>query len=211
MSSYGFLKALFKYPMRLLYRVKVEGRENEPDTPYLVCANHSSFCDPILITATLKQKHKWLAKKQLKDHAFMRLVFRITGAVTIDREGLDTTALHACIDALKAGTSVGIFPQGTRMPGVVPQKDQALPGFSLIACMAQATVLPVSIVTKSLRPRLFRRTRLIIHKPVPYEEYTAISEKPTKPEISYFLFDKVCEPFGAAKAEQTAPQSENEE
>ena len=31
----------------------------------------------------------------------MRLVFRITDAVTIDRDGLDTTALHACIDALK--------------------------------------------------------------------------------------------------------------
>jgi 1-acyl-sn-glycerol-3-phosphate acyltransferase len=195
MSAYGFLKALFKIPMRLLYRVKVEGRENEPEGPYLVCANHSSFCDPILITASLKQKHKWLAKKELENHAFMRLVFRITGAVTIDRDGLDTTALHACIDALKEGTSVGIFPQGTRMPGVVPQKEQALPGFSLISCMAEATVLPVSIVTKSLRPRVFRRTRLIIHKPVSYREYTSISEKPTKPEISYYLFDKVCEPF----------------
>ena len=75
------------------------------------------------------------------------------------------------------------------------QKEQALPGFSLIGCMAKATVLPVSIVTKSLRPRLFRRTRLIIHKPVTYEEYSSISEKPTKPEISYYLFDKVCEPF----------------
>lgn len=200
MSAYGLLKALFKYPMRFLYRVKIEGLENEPDTPYLVCANHSSYCDPILITASLRAKHKWLAKKQLSDHAFMRLVFRITGAVTIDRDGLDTTALHACIDALKSGTSVGIFPQGTRLPGVTPQKDQALPGFSLIACMAKATVLPVSIVTKALQPKLFRRTRLIIHKPVTYEEYMSISEKPTKPEISGFLFEKVCEPF-AAKGE----------
>ena len=73
MSAYGFLKALFKIPMRLLYRVKVEGRENEPEGPYLVCANHSSFCDPILITASLKQKHKWLAKKELEKHAFMRV------------------------------------------------------------------------------------------------------------------------------------------
>lgn len=195
MSAYSILKGILKYPFRLLYRVKIEGRENEPEGAYIICANHSSLVDPILVTASLKQNHRWLAKRELTKNRFMKFVFKVTRAIPINRDGLDTPALHECIDSIKAGTSVGIFPQGTRMRRVEPQPDQALAGLSLIACISKATVLPVSIVTKRRQPGIFRKTRIVIGKPVTYEEYTSAVDSRDKKAITAYLFGKVCEPF----------------
>ena len=195
MTAYSFLKGLLKYPFRLLYRVKIEGKENEPDGAYIVCANHSSLVDPILVTASLKQNQRWLAKRELTKNWFMKFVFKVTKSIPINREGLDTPAIRECINAIKGGTSVGIFPQGTRMRRIEPQPDQALSGVSLIACMAKATVLPVSIVTKRRQPGIFRKTRIVIGKPVTYEEYTSVTDTRDKQAMTEYLFGKVCEGF----------------
>jgi 1-acyl-sn-glycerol-3-phosphate acyltransferase len=39
--------------MRLLFRVRVEGREHLPDSPALYCFNHLNWMDPFLVYATL--------------------------------------------------------------------------------------------------------------------------------------------------------------
>lgn len=195
MNQYKFLKAILKFPYRFIYLMTVEGRENEPEGPYIVCGNHSSFADPVLVTVALKASPRWLGKRELLKYALMRYVFRVADAIPINREGLDTPALHECIDTLKKGSCVGIFPQGTRMRGIDPKPEQAHAGLALIASLTKATVLPVSIVTKRRKPGIFRRTKIIIHKPVPYEEYSAISEHPSKQDMTSYIFSKVCEPF----------------
>ena len=195
MSAYSVFKAILKYPFRLLYRIKIEGKENEPEGAYIICANHSSFVDPILITSSLRQNQRWLAKRELTKNPFMKLVFRITNAIPINRQGLDTPALHECIDSVKAGTSIGIFPQGTRMRRVEPQPEQALPGLSLIACISKATILPISIVTKRRQPGIFRKTRIVIGKPISYEEYSSKVDRSDKKALASYLFGKVCEVF----------------
>ncbi|MFA6730062.1 MAG: lysophospholipid acyltransferase family protein [Eubacteriales bacterium] len=202
MKLYKFYKAILNYPYKLIYRVKVEGRENEPPPPYIVCGNHSSYSDPVLVTVVLKELPVWLGKKDLLKHAFMRFIYKTVGAIPIKREGLDTLALHKCIDAIKEGKTVGIFPQGTRIRNIDPSPEQAHAGLALIAGITKATVLPISIVTKKRRPSAFRRTKIIIHKPIGYEEYSAISEKPTKQEITNYIFEKVCEPFKTTEEER---------
>lgn len=195
MNAYSIVKAIIKYPFKFFYLIKVEGRENEPDAPYIICGNHSSYVDPILVTVSIRAKPIWIGKKELLKHAFMRWVFRVVGAIPINREGFDTAALRECVGAVKKGACVGIFPQGTRIRKINPEPQQAHAGLALIACMSKATVLPVSIVTKRRQPGIFRRTKIIFHKPVSYEEYTNISENPTKQEITDYIFSKVCAPF----------------
>lgn len=47
--SYRFTAFLFR---RVFFRITVEGAENEPtDGPVLLCANHISDADPILLSA----------------------------------------------------------------------------------------------------------------------------------------------------------------
>ena len=63
-------------PHFLLYRVKIVGKENEPDLPYIICANHSSFMDPVLITVAVKAKPIWIGKKELLKYSFLRWVLK---------------------------------------------------------------------------------------------------------------------------------------
>lgn len=203
LSLYGFVKKAFKYPILLLYRVKIVGKENEPDLPYIICANHSSFMDPVLITVAVKAKPIWIGKKELLKYSFLRWVFKKTGSIAINREGFDTSALRQCISVVKEGNCLGIFPQGTRLRGIKPEPDQAHAGLAFIAGMAKATVLPVSIVSKRLQPKILRKTKIIFHNPVTYEEYMGIAENPTKQEIAGYLFGKVCEPFNGENGKKS--------
>lgn len=195
MKLYNFIIAILKYPVKLLFRVKVEGKENEPDTPYIVYGNHSSYVDPVLVTVALKANPVWMGKRELMKYAFLRWIFKVTGSIPINREGLDTNALRKCLATVKEGNCLGIFPQGTRLRRIKPTPQQAHAGLAFIAAMAKATVLPVSIVTKRNQPGMFRKTKIIIHKPIHYKEYSSISNSPSKEEITEYLFSKVCEPF----------------
>lgn len=195
MNWYSFLKKTVNYPCKLFFRVKVEGKENEPAYPYIVCGNHSSYLDPVLVAIALKANPVWIGKRELLNHAFMRWLFRVTGTIPIKREGFDTAALRKCVSTVKNGNVLGIFPQGTRMRGVDPVPSQAHAGLALIAETAKAAVLPVSIVTRARQPKLFSKTRIIIHKPISYDEYMGISEHPTKKDITEYIFSRVCDPF----------------
>ena len=51
--------------VRLLFRIKVIGRENEPDEGgFVVCANHIAATDPIMICYAFKKHQiRYMAKK----------------------------------------------------------------------------------------------------------------------------------------------------
>ncbi len=200
MRFYRFIRALIKPFVFLLYRVKKVGAKNEPDTPYIVFANHSSFIDPILLAVTLKQSVRFAAKVDLTKHALPRWFFKHLGCVTLNRDGKDMQSIRELVGIINDGTSVGIFPQGTRIPYKIPSSDDALPGFAAIAKMSKATLLPVSIITKRLRPGIFRRTTVIIGEPITYDEYMSCAENPTREQITAYCFDRVAQRFENADA-----------
>ena len=48
--AYWFVKVVLTPVLRLLYRVKIEGRANVPaDGPVIIAANHRSFLDSLFI------------------------------------------------------------------------------------------------------------------------------------------------------------------
>ena len=159
MKLYNFIIAILKYPVKLLFRVKVEGKENEPDTPYLVYGTHSSYVDPVLVTVALKANPVWMGKRELMKYAFLRWIFKVTGSIPINREGLDTNALRKCLATVKEGNCLGIFPQGTRLRRIKPTPHGTCrPGF--IAAMAKATVLPgVNRDKKRNQPGIFQENQ----------------------------------------------------
>ena len=82
---------------------------------------------------------------------------------------------------------IGIFPQGTRHPGVDPSLTELKSGVGMLAHRSKATVVPVFISTKKYRTRIFHRTDVYFGKPITPDElavekgnaaqYTAISQK----------------------------------
>jgi 1-acyl-sn-glycerol-3-phosphate acyltransferase len=192
---YRFIRAILIPFVKVLFLVRIVGRENEPDSPYIVCANHSSFSDPVFIALPLKRTQRFVARSTLIRFRFFNWLFKKVRVITIKRGKSDVHAVRSIISVIKQGDCVAIFPQGTRKKGILPEPEQAEAGLGLIASMTKVPVLPVSIITKRLRPGLFRRTKIIIGKPIMPQEYLSCCEEPRKKDIAEYCFSFVCNQF----------------
>ena len=62
---YRVIYTLFVWPVRAIFPVKVVNPENIPtDGGCLVCANHTSMLDVLILSAGLKRQIRYMAKKE---------------------------------------------------------------------------------------------------------------------------------------------------
>lgn len=192
MKLYSFIRFLVVLPVRLLFNLRVKGRRNIPKEAFVLCANHVSAVDPLLLAIAFPVPIRFVGKEEVLENGFFRLIAKIDGLIPIARGTADLKAMRACMNAIKDGDNVGIFPQGTRTHGI-PQPESALPGTGLIMLHTKAPVVPVSIITKDSRVRVFRKCTVVIGEPILYEEYSAAAT--TSAEAARYCFKKVCEQF----------------
>ena len=173
MSFYSVAHQCLAGLFRLVYRVKVTGLENEPaEGPVLVCFNHLSNHDVIIVGSCLKRSVRFFAKAELFRTPIVAPLVKALGAFPIERgDAVSATAtIKFTLNLLNDGEMVGIFPQGQRCPGVDPRTTAVKGGAGMIAYRSKATVLPVLIRTKSWRCGFFRRTYVTIGKPIAFNE-----------------------------------------
>lgn len=192
---YGVIYFLFAWLFKLLFRIRVVGSENEPDEGgYLVCANHNSALDPIFLCyAFRKRQMRLMAKKELFSIPILGWLIKGLGAFPVDRKNNDVGAIRHSVELVKKGRCLCIFPQGHRNPGVDPRTTKVKNGAAMIAVRAEADILPIYILCKNNRPRLFRKTTVIIGKPIALSslEYDAeASGEYTR--MSNLIFDRIC-------------------
>lgn len=170
-KAYRFLQVILRPFYKLFHRLTVVGQENEPKSgACLICANHISNHDVFMIAVSLKRQISFFAKKELFDNVLTRWFVKGLGAIPVNRGKADLHSIRASLDVLKSGGYIGIFPQGTRMPGKVPSPGDAKGGVGLFAYRARSNVLPIFIESKNNRTRLFGRTKLTIGKCISFEE-----------------------------------------
>ena len=194
---YVFLHFLIGWLFRLVFRVKVINVKNEPTReqgPYLVCANHQTFLDPILIcAATKRQQPHYMAKAELFKIPVLGFLIRKLGAYPVSRGKGDVGAVKHAISLLQNGRSVGIFPQGTRCPERAPRDCSIKSGAGLIAARAGVQVLPVHIKIKNYRWRPFRRVTLIFGEPIPFERFNYDENASGEyARITEMIYDEIC-------------------
>ena len=148
---------------KILYPMDVYGLENIIDKPCLVCANHSNYCDPVLVALAFgadKPIH-FMAKIELFRRKWMAKLLGQVGAFGVDRDGADISAIRTVMKHIRAGEKVGIFPEGTRVStdGAV----QAKAGAARMAAKLRVPIVPVYI---SRRKIIFRRVKIVIGEPV---------------------------------------------
>lgn len=146
----------------LLHPLEIQGKENLPDEPVLICANHSSWWDPVLLVCALACDFplRIMAKEQLFKIPIVGGFIRRMGAFPVDRGNSDIGAIKNSIKSLKEGFSLLLFPEGTR----VKKGENVRPkgGATMIAIRAGVKLLPVFIGTTK---RLFHKIPLVIGKP----------------------------------------------
>lgn len=119
MSSHTIPYRIFRIFMKpiffLLFRPHIVGAEHIPAEGAAVLAgNHKHALDPILIDVSTKRVVRTLAKKALHDGAF-GFFFRAVGTIPVDlHASSNPDALHAAVDALKAGELVNVSPEAKR-------------------------------------------------------------------------------------------------
>ncbi len=194
---YTVLHFLLVWPVRLVLRIRVRGKKNEPkksEGPYLVCANHQTVLDPVFIAAaTGRQQPHFMGKESLFRVPVIGRLVRWLGAFPVARGRSDVGAIKHTIKLIESGRSVGMFPQGTRCPGQDPATTKVKPGVGMIAAHTGVQILPVFIGMKEQRWRFFRRVRVVIGEPIPFERFGYDKEKPGEyARISQQVFDEIC-------------------
>ena len=137
-------------------KLRVKGREHlEPGKRYVFFANHQSQMDiPVLEEALRDFEIRFLAKRSLFQIPFFGWGIRAIGYIPVEREDPreGVKSLLACVERIREGFSVVVFPEGTRSPDgrLLPFK---IAGF-LLPIRARVPAVPVAIRgTREILPR----------------------------------------------------------
>jgi len=153
--------------------VHTTGRENiDRNSSYVIISNHQSIYDIFLIYGWLGIDIKWVMKKELAKIPGIGFGSKKVGHIFLDRSN-SRVALDSLNDAkrkLVNGTSVVIFPEGTR--STTGQPGNFKKGAFKLALDLALPILPITIIgtqrilpsgTLDLRPG---KVSMIIHKPI---------------------------------------------
>ncbi len=112
---YSIGRQIARVGMKLLFDVRVEGIENIPSQgPLVVCANHISWWDPVLLAWVMPWPVHFMAKKELFNNGLMAFLLTKLHAFPVNRGKADVGAIRTGLSVLEAGQVVGVFPEGTR-------------------------------------------------------------------------------------------------
>ncbi|MBP8639526.1 MAG: 1-acyl-sn-glycerol-3-phosphate acyltransferase [Oscillospiraceae bacterium] len=168
------------YPIaRLILPCHFYCRENIPDGPLIVCANHTSLLDPVLVAMAFGRKRQlfFMAKAELFEVPLFGRILKSVGVFPINREETDISSIRTAIKHLKNNEQIMMFPEGTRVGD--SDSVSAKSGAVRIATKMKAAILPV-FLTKG--KKLFHFSQLVIGKPYtvqtpPDKDYTPLADE----------------------------------
>ncbi|MFP4461399.1 MAG: lysophospholipid acyltransferase family protein [Thermotogota bacterium] len=111
---------------------------------YIICMNHQSYLDPMLVLGYISENIFLLAKDELNRTPFFKEAMQLF-CITIDRENPKNAvkALRKILEYLKKGECIGIFPEGTRTRD--GQIAPFAPGGLKIAYKSRKYLIPVIV------------------------------------------------------------------
>ena len=163
---------LFVAPIvRLIFPMRFHNREyvDALNAPYMVIGNHKSFMDPVALGIGVRYDEiHFVGKKELaKYKPVEKLLLKLHG-IMIGRGETDMAAMRKCMQTLKDGHVLGIFPEGTRHQKDLMEHVES--GTALIALRSKVPVIPVYIHGKI---RVFRMNHVYFGKPLPLDDLYA--------------------------------------
>ena len=176
--------------MLLGVKVRVHGLENFPEAsssggPSLVCPNHQSNLDPMLLGVVCPFPVNYLAKKSLFKFPPLRWFLTWNDSIPIDRSA-SLAGIKETLKRLKRGESILIFPEGARSrTGELQPVKQ---GFCAIARRARCPIIPVALDGSHAAwppgkwPR-FGNVHVVVGQPIDFSQYNEWSDEALAAEV----------------------------
>lgn len=141
---YKIVVMILRVLLFFLFDLKVHNKDklNDGEGSLIICGNHTSMLDPIILATVSKRQVHFMGKKELFDNRFLSYIFRKLGAFPVDREGATLSAIKSSLNVLNNGGILGIYPEGTRVKNGYDENN-AKPGIAMIANRAKANIMPV--------------------------------------------------------------------
>jgi 1-acyl-sn-glycerol-3-phosphate acyltransferase len=148
---YVVLKALTTRLSLLLWRPKVEGRENIPTRgPVIIASNHLSFVDSMLIPMVSPRRVAFIAKAEYFEGRgakgrLMKAFFTAIGAIPVRRgdHRAAKDSLDQSLAVINSGGAFVIYPEGTR--SLDGRLYRAKVGVGWLALKSGAPIVPVGV------------------------------------------------------------------
>ena len=179
-KDYGLIRSIwymiFVYTVvipvsKLMYNIKIEGRENVPKgTKFIFAGNHVSYLDPPLLTYAVWKKVAYMGKKELFESPswLLRATCISLGGFAVNREKPELATFKTVKAIFNTDWSLGIFPQGHIVNE--PVIEDINKGFTLFAKKHQADIIPVAVCGfDGYAHKLFEKhITLKVGKPISY-------------------------------------------
>lgn len=162
--------------LRLLLRMRVEGRRNVPKRGAAILAsNHLSALDHVVLPAVTRRPIVNISKIEHFHNPVKRWFFRQWHVIPLHRGAGDQEAMARARQALAEGNLFAIYPEGTRSRDGKLHKGHT--GVARLALEMRVPVIPVAMKgtfeawPKGGKLRLFRRTAAVVGRPIDLSEH----------------------------------------
>lgn len=144
-GAWIFLRHFTWLIFRLLYRIEQRGVEHVPERGSAIFAsNHQSNLDPMIVgILTWDRGFAAMARSGLFGFKPLAWLMTFIGAIPIQRGKSDRAAMRTAQDLLEKGSTVLLFPEGTR--SVDGSLGTFRRGVALLARRAKAPIVPVAL------------------------------------------------------------------
>jgi len=158
---------------KILFRLRVEGKENFPPGPFILSPVHRSFIDTPIAGMVTGRRLRFMGKESLWENKPLGALLSVLGGFPVERGTADRTALRAATDVLSLGEPLVMFPEGTRRSGDRVRREDMLDGPAFVAARAGVPIVPVglggtvrALPAGSVIPRP-RRVVVVVGNPIP--------------------------------------------
>ena len=168
---YTLCRVVFGVLLRTICPVKYYNTQvlDRAEAPYILIANHKSMIDPfVLALPTKKYEIRYVGKRELTKNRLLEWAVKNLHMIPVSRHATDMAAMRSCMQVLKDGNVLGIFPEGTRHQPELMQTVES--GTAMIALRAGVPIIPVYI---SGRIRPFHKVRVRVGEPMEIEDIKA--------------------------------------
>jgi 1-acyl-sn-glycerol-3-phosphate acyltransferase len=194
MTFYRFVRVLLVSYLRLVYRIRVTGREHVPTSgPFILAPVHRSMLDIPVVGVISKRRVHFMGKSSLFRVPVLGWLFTVLGGFAVERDGSDTGPIRESLRFLQVGDPLVVYPEGTRQRGRTIAELQ--PGAAYLSAKTGAPIIPVGIAGveetfRSRRGRMpgFGRVVVVVGEPiVPPTRVGSVVKRSVTDELSTTL------------------------